>query len=137
MTSVLVPLTLRGSGLFIVVVGPAMTWVSIGRCVLIVVMVSSVGQTGHVSIVEVDVGGFGRLAVGVVVAVVVMVVVMMVVGVGHGIGSRQASHRLLHVSIVRWWLHLQRPLRSVGLMVVGPPMTTVHEMITKESAIAL
>lgn len=86
MISVWIPLTLGCPGL--VVVGAAKTWVAIRRCMLIVTMVSSVGQTGHVGIVEVDVGGFGRLAVGVVVAVVMVVVVMMVVGVGHCIGSR-------------------------------------------------
>lgn len=104
MISVWIPLTLGCPGL--VVVGAAKTWVAIRRCMLIVTMVSSVGQTGHVGIVEVDVGGFGRLAVGVVVAVVMVVVVMMVVGVGHCIGSRKASHRLLHMGIVRWRLHL-------------------------------
>lgn len=106
MLSVLIPLTLGCPGLVVVVVGAAMTWVAIGRCVFVVTMVSSVGQTGHVGIVEVDVGGFGRLAVGVVVAMVMVVVVMMVVGVGHRIGSRQASHRLLHVGVVRRRLHL-------------------------------
>lgn len=73
---------------------------------LIVSMVSSVGQSGHVGVVEVDVCGFRRLAVGVVVAVVMAVVVVMVVGVGHCVGSRQASHRLLHVGVVRRRLHL-------------------------------
>lgn len=103
----------------------------------IVAMVSSVGQTGHVGIVEVDVGGFGRLAVRIVVAVVMVVVVMMVVGVGHCVGSRQAPHRLLHVGVVRRRLHLQRSLCGVGLMAVGSPMTTIHEMVTEESAITL
>lgn len=85
MISIWIPLTLGGPGL--VVVGAVKTWVAIRRCMLIVTMVSSVGQTGHVGIVQVDVGGFRRFAIGVVVAVV-MVVVMMVVGVGHCVGSR-------------------------------------------------
>lgn len=83
-----------------------MTGVAVWRCVLIVTMVTSIGQTGNVGIVEVDVGRFGGLAVGVVVAVVVVMMVMMVVGVGHCIGPRQPAHRLLHVGIVRWGLHL-------------------------------
>lgn len=104
----------------------------------VVAMVSSVGQTGHVGIVEVYVGRFGRLSVGVVVAVVmVVVVVMMVVGMGHCIGSRQASYWLLHVGVVRWRLHLQRALSGIGLMPIGSPMTTIHEMVTKESTITL
>ena len=104
---------------------------------LIVAVVSSIGQTGHVGVVEVDVGGFGRLAVGVVVAVVMVVVVVMVVGVGHGVGSRQPSHRLLHVGVVRRRLHLQGALRCVGLVAVGSPMTTVHEVVPEEAAVTL
>lgn len=133
--SVWVPL--RGAVLFIVVAGAAVSWVAIGRRVLIVAVMPPVGQTRHVGVVEVDVGGLGGLAVGVVVAVAVAVVVVMVVGVGHGVGSRQPSHRLLHVSVVRWRLHLQGSLRGVGLLVVGAPVTAVHEVITKESPIAL
>ncbi len=137
MISVWIPLTLWCAGLVVVVVGAAQTWVAVGRCVFIVTMVSSIGQTGHVGVVEVDVGGFGRLAVGVVVAVVMVVVVVMVVGVGHCVGSRQASHRLLHMGVVRWRLHLQRSLSCVGLMPVGSSMATVHEMITEESTVTL
>jgi len=103
----------------------------------IVTMVSSVGQTGSVGVVEVDVGGFGRLSVGVVVAVVMVVVVVMVVGVGHCVGSSQASHRLLHMGVVRWRLHLQRSLCCVGLVAVGSAMATVHEMVTEESTVTL
>lgn len=102
--SVWIPLTLRRPGL--VVVGAAVTRVAVWRRVLIVTMVTPVGQTGNVGVVEVDVGGFGGLAVGVVVAVVVVMMVMVVVGVGHCVGPRQPSHRLLHVGIVRWGLHL-------------------------------
>lgn len=103
----------------------------------IITMVPSVGQDGRVGVVEVDVGGFRGLAVGVVVAVVMVVVVVMVIGVGHCVGSRQASHRLIHVGVVRWGLHLQRPLRGVGLVAVRSPVTTVHEMVTEESTITL
>lgn len=88
MISVWIPLTLGCPRLVVVIVGAAKTWVAIGRCMLIVTMVSSIGQTGHVGIVEVDVGGFGRLAVGVVVSVVMVVVVMVVVGVRHCVRSR-------------------------------------------------
>lgn len=49
---------------------------------------SSIGHTGHVGIVQVDVGGFRRFAIGVMVAVVMVVVVMMVVGMGHCISPR-------------------------------------------------
>lgn len=103
----------------------------------IIAVVSSVGQTGHIGIVEVDVGGFGRLAIGVVVAVVMVMVVMMVARVGHRVCPRQTSHRLLHVGVVRRRLHLQRALRGVGLVAVGPPVTTIHKMVTEESAVPL
>ena len=85
-----------------------------GRSVLVVAVVvpSSVGQTGHVGIVQVDVGGLGRLAVGGVVVVVAMVVVR----VGHGIGPAETPHRLLHVGVVRRRLYLQGPLGGVGLV---------------------
>lgn len=85
MISVWLPLTLGGLGLLVVVVGAAETWVAVGWCMLIVPMVSSVRQAGHVGVVEVDVGGFWRFAVGVVVAVVMVV---MLVGVGHCVSSR-------------------------------------------------
>lgn len=104
---------------------------------IVVAVVTSVGQTGHVGVVEVDVCRFRRLVVGVVVSVVMMVVVAMVVGLGHGVGSRQASHRLLHVGVVRRRLHLQGSLRGVGLVAVGARMAAVHEVVPKESAVAL
>lgn len=106
---------------------------------IVVAVVTSVGQTGHVGVVEVDVCRFRRLVVGVVVSVVmvVVVVVAMVVGLGHGVGSRQASHRLLHVGVVRRRLHLQGSLRGVGLVAVGARMAAVHEVVPKESAVAL
>lgn len=103
-----IPLTLRRPGL-VVVGAAAAAWVAVGRSVLVVMMVSPVGQAGHVGVVQVDVGGLGGLAVGVVVAVMVVVVVVvsvMVVGVGHGVGARQPPHRLLHVSVMGWRLHL-------------------------------
>jgi len=103
----------------------------------VVAMVSSIGKTGHVGVVEVDVGGFGRLSVGVVVAVVMVVVVMVVVGMGHCVSSRQAPHWLLHVSVMGWRLHLQRALGGIGLMPIGSPMTAVHEVVTKKSAVTL
>lgn len=103
----------------------------------VVAMVSSIGQTGRVSIVEVDVGRFGRLAIGVVVAVVMVMVVMMMVGVRHCIGTRQASHWLLHMGVVGRRLYLQRSLCGISLMAVGSPMTTIHEMIPKQSTVAL
>lgn len=131
----LVPLSLGRPGP--IVVGVTKTWVPVWRRVLIVTMVSSVGQRGYVGVVEVDVRGLGRLAVGVVVAAVVVMVVVMVVVVGHRIGSRQAAHRLLHVGVVRRRLHLQRSLSSVGLVAVGPAMPAVHEMVGEEPAIAL
>lgn len=56
----LVPLSLGRPGL--VVVGVAKTRVTVWRRMLVVTMVSSIGQGGHVGVVEVDVGGFGRLA---------------------------------------------------------------------------
>lgn len=87
---------------------------------------SSVGQTGHVGVVQVDVGGFRRFAVGVVVAVMMVVMVMTVVGVSHCISSRKTPHWLLHVSIMRRGLHLQGALCGVGLMAVGSPMAAVH-----------
>lgn len=71
------------------------------------------------------------------VAVVMVVVVMMMVGVRHCIGSRQTSNGLLHMGIVWRRLHLQRSLRGIGLMAVRSPMTTIHEMITKESSVTL
>lgn len=104
---------------------------------IVVAVVTSVGQTGHVGVVEVDVCRFRRLVVGVVVSVVMMVVVAMVVGLGHGVGSRQASHRLLHVGVVRRRLHLQGSLRGVGLVAVGARMAAVHEVVPEESAVAL
>lgn len=104
---------------------------------IVVAVVTSVGQTGHVGVVEVDVCRFRRLVVGVVVSVVMMVVVAMVVGLGHGVGSRQASHRLLHVGVVRRGLHLQGSLRGVGLVAVRARMAAVHEVVPKESAVAL
>lgn len=81
----------------------------------------------------------GPPAVRVMVAVVVMVVVVMVtvVAVGHGVGPRKPAHRLLHVSVVRGRLHLQRPLRCVGLVAIGSPMTSVHQVVAKQSAITL
>lgn len=104
---------------------------------IVVAMVSSVRKAGHVSIVQVDVGGFGGFAVGVVVSVVMVVVVMAVVGMGHCVGPGQAPHRLLHVSIVGGRLHLQGALSGVGLMAVGSAVTSVHEVVSEESPIAL
>lgn len=72
-------------------------------------MVPPIGQAGHIGVVQVDVGGLGGLAVGVVVAMMVMVVVVamvVVVGVGHGIGTRQSPHWLLHVGVMGRRLHL-------------------------------
>lgn len=134
-----IPLTLRRPWLDVVVVGPAQTWVPVGRRVVVVAMVSSVGKAGYVGVVQVDVGGFGRLAVGVVVSVVMVVVVMVVVavGVGHGVGAGQAPHRLLHVGVVRGRLHLQGALSGVGLVPVGSAVTSVHEVVSEESAVAL
>lgn len=43
MLGVLIPLALGCPGLVVVIVGAAMTWVAIGRCVFVVTMVSSVG----------------------------------------------------------------------------------------------
>lgn len=86
---------------------------------LIVAVVPTIGQAGHVGVVEVDVGGFGRLAVGVPVVVVVVVVAVMVmvvvvvVRVGRAVavvvlrhGTAQSAHRLLHVGVVWRRLHL-------------------------------
>ena len=124
-------MSLGGPGL--VVVGVTKTWVPVWRRVLIVAVVSSIGQRGYVGVVKVDVCGLGRLAVGVLVAAVVVMVVV----VRHRIGSRQAAHRLLHVGVVRRRLHLQRSLSRVGLVAVGPAMAAVHEMVGEEPAIAL
>lgn len=111
-----------------------MTWVAVRRCMFIVTMVSSVGQDGHVSIVEVDVGGFRRLAIRVVVAVVMVAVVVMV---GHRVCSRYASHWLLHIGIMGWRFHLQRSLSSICLVAGGSAMTTIHEMVTEYPAVTL
>lgn len=137
MLSVPLPLTLGCPRLVVVVVGAASTRVAVGRCVFIVVMVSSIGNTGHVGVVEVDVGGFGRLAVGVVMAVVMVVVVVMVVGLGHCVCPGQAAHRLLHVDVVRRRLHLERPLCGVCLVSAGPPVAPVHEVVAEEAAVTL
>lgn len=66
-----------------------------------------------------------------------MMVVVMVVGVGHGVGPGQSSHRLLHVSIVWWGLHLQRSLCGISLLSVSSPMTPVYEVVTEESSVSL
>lgn len=140
----------RRPGLVIVIIGA--THIAVGRQVLIVAVVPAVGQAGHVGVVEVDVGGLGRLAVGVgmvvvvvVVAVVVMVVVM-VVRVGRPVavvmlrhGAAQPAHRLLHVGVVRRRLHLQRPLRGVGLVARRPDAVVTHmvDVVAKEAAVAL
>jgi hypothetical protein len=45
-----------------------------------------------------------------------VVVVLIGVLVGHDVGPAETPHRLLHVGIVRRWLHLQGPLGGVGLL---------------------
>ena len=161
------PLTLGGAWLLVLVVGavaagggPAVARVAVGRrggggvvvvaALLLVVVVAAaaaaaaVGQRGGVGIVQVDVGGLGRLAVGVVVVVVVAVVVVVVrvvvvvVGVRHGVGAAQAARRLLlHVGVVRRRLHLQGPLRGVGLVLLRAAVAAVHHVVAEQAAVAL
>lgn len=118
-----------------------MSRVAIGRRMLVVaVVVSPVGQAGYVGVVEVDVGGLGRLAIGVMVAVVIVVVMVVVgVGVGHGVGSAQASHGLLHVDIVWGRLNLEGPLRGVGLVAIGVMVVPVHvvDVVAEQPAVTL
>ena len=121
---------------------------------LVVAVVAAVGQAGHVGVVEVDVGGLGRLPVGVAVVVVVAAVVVMVVVVvvvvwvgrpvavvvlGHGTGTAQAAHRLIHVGVVGRRLHLQGPLGGIGLVARRSATVVAHvvDMVAEEAAVAL
>ena len=132
------PLSLwRPGRLVVVVVTAAVSRVTVGgRRVLVVAPVPSVGHAGLVGVVEVDVGGLGRLAVGG--GVVVMVVMVVVVGLGHGVGSAEPAHGLLHVGVVGRGLHLQGALSGVGL-VRRAPVVSVHvvDVVTEQAAVPL
>lgn len=108
--SVWIPLTLRRPGL-VVVGAAAVARVAVGRRVLVVMMVSSVGQAGHVGVVQVDVGGLGGLAVGVVVAVVVVVVM----GV-----KKEKHHVKVDVFIFLWESRRRRPTPAVAVELRWP-----------------
>ena len=131
------PLSLGRPGrLVVVVVTAAVSRVTVGgRRVLVVAAVPAVGQAGLVGVVEVDVGGLGRLAVG---GVVVMVVVVVVVGLGHGVGPAQPANGLLHVGVVGRGLYLEGALGGVGL-VRQAPVVSVHvvDVVTEQAAVTL
>lgn len=86
------------------------------------------------------------MVVVVVVVAVVVVVVVMVVRVGWSVavvmlrhGAAQTAHRLLHVGVVRWRLHLERPLGGVGLVARRPDAMVTHviDVVAEEAAVAL
>lgn len=103
-------------------------------------VVDSIGHGGDVGIVQVDVSGLGRLAVGVVVVmmvVVVMVSMVVVAVLSHGVGTVQPAHGLLHVGIVRWRVDLQGPLRGISLVPAVRVAVHVAHVVAEDTAIPL
>lgn len=71
--------------------------------------------------------------------VMMMVVMAMVVLLRHGVGATQPPHGLLHVGVMRGWLHLQGALRGVRLVAGAPPGVSVYmiEVVAEQSPVSL